>query len=312
LAGELTRYNYRITPYRKPFLIYNPAAGKIRRNPERILQRTIAALRRASVEEVLLLPTGKAGHGAELARHAMERGADLILVLGGDGTINEVANGMIGSEVALGILPGGTANVLCMELGLGRDLDRAIERLSKALPRRIAVGRMIAAGAPDRHFLLMCGAGLDARIVNDVNPDLKRRAGKLAYWTAGFSQFTRLVAPLEVRINGETHRCGFLLASRVRNYGGDMEIASGASLLKPDFEVVWFEGSNPLRYAWYMLGVASRRVLKMRGVRSARATRVEFAGSAHTHIDGEYIGVAPVSFEIVPDALTLLIPELYG
>ena len=133
MAGEVTRYNYRITPYRKPFLIYNPVAGKIRRNPERILQRTIAALRRANVEEVLLLPTGKAGHGAELARHAMERGADLILVLGGDGTINEVANGMIGSEVALGILPGGTANVLCMELGLGRDLDRAISTYRASL-----------------------------------------------------------------------------------------------------------------------------------------------------------------------------------
>ncbi len=242
----------------------------------------------------------------------MAKGADLILALGGDGTINEIANGMIGTEVALGILPGGTANVLAMELGLGADLERAAERLGKCTARRIAVARLAGAGVADRHFLLMGGAGLDAKIVNDVNPNLKRRAGKLAYWTAGFSQFTRGVKALEVCINGETHRCGFLLASRVRNYGGNLEIASGASLLKHDFEVVWFEGSNPLRYAWYMLGVASGRVLKMRGVRSARTTRVEFTGAAHTQIDGEYAGEAPYSFEIVPDALTLLIPELYG
>jgi diacylglycerol kinase (ATP) len=148
--------------------------------------------------------------------------------------------------------------------------------------------------------------------VYDLQAGLKARAGKLAYWIAGLASLGRRAQELEIRIDGHTHRCGFLLASRVRNYGGDLEIAHGASLLSADFELVWFEGSHPLRYAWYMLGVAARRVHKMRGVHTARVSRVEFLGDVHAQIDGEYAGRAPASFEIVPDALTLLIPESYG
>lgn len=235
-----------------------------------------------------------------------------MLALGGDGTINEVANGLIGSTVPLGILPGGTANVLAMELGLGSNLEKAARKLSTCIERRIAIGRFETPGVDYRHFLLMGGAGLDAKVVHDLSPMLKKHTGKLAYWVTGLSQFFTTIAPLDIRINGDAHRCGFLLASRVRNYGGDLEIASAASLLKGDFEVVWFEGSNPLRYAWYMLGVAAKQVKKMRGVHVARATRVDFCSSIHAQIDGEYVGTAPSSFEIVPDALTLLIPESYG
>ena len=95
------------------------------------------------------------------------------------------------------------------------------------------------------------------------------------------------------------------------NYGGDMEIASQASLLSDDFEVVLFEGSNPLRYAAYMTAVTLRQVKSMPGVRSVRAQRVEFSGSAHLQIDGEYAGRLPASLEMTPDALTLLIPPTY-
>ncbi len=90
-----------------------------------------------------LTPTEAAGHATELARDAVAAGADLILVLGGDGTINEVANGMIPSHVPLGVLPGGTANVLANELGLGNSLERAIERLGRCVERRIAVGASV-------------------------------------------------------------------------------------------------------------------------------------------------------------------------
>src|ERR1017187_7934035 len=108
------------------------------------------------------------------------------------------------------------------------------------------------------------------------------------------------------------YRGGFVLASRVRNYGGDLEIASGASLLRDDFEIVLFEGSNPLRYAGYMLGVAVKRVQRMRGVHTLHAHRIELSGDAFVQIDGELVGHLPVSFEIAPAALTLLMPASYG
>ncbi len=257
------------------------------------------------------MPTDAAGHAVELSREAIAAGADLILVLGGDGTINEAANGMIGSRVPLGILPGGTANVLANELGLGNRLERAIARLGQCVERRISVGKLCGKTGEARYFLLMGGAGLDATVVTKVNPRLKAASGKLAYWIAGFSQFFTSLEQFQATVNGEQRQCGFVLASRVRNYGGDLEIASGASLLSNDFEVVLFKGSNPVRYAMYMLAVALRQVKSMPGVRTLRSQRVEFSGTAHLQIDGEYGGRLPASFEMVPDALTLLLPSAY-
>ena len=297
--------------FRQPVLIYNPAAGALRRNPDRILQRTIAALAHGNIAP-RLLPTSAPGHADSLAREAVQQGADLVLVLGGDGTINEVIQGLIGSNVPLGVLPGGTANVLAMELGLGSRLESAAKKLVAFEPRPVALGR-ITGSFGSRYFLLMAGAGLDANIVYEVSAGLKNAVGKLAYWVAGFARFFSRVDQLDVRVftNGDDHvtrTCGFALVSRVRNYGGDMEIASGASLHDDDFEVVLFEGSNPLRYAWYMLNVAARRVQQLRGVHVLRAQRVDILTTTPTQIDGEYLGRQSVSIEIVPGALQLLLP----
>ena len=274
-----------------------------------------------------LAPTGGPGDATRIAREAVAAGADLVLVLGGDGTINEAVNGMVHSDAALGILPGGTANVLAMELGLGSRLDRAIERLSQCAPRRVSVGRVSIApvgevsrnggsqnGANrngERHFLAMGGAGLDARIVFDLSPAFKARAGKLAYWLTGFGHATQSVGQFEARVNGHAYQCGFALISRVRNYGGDLEIATGASLAHDDFEIVLFEGSNPLRYLWYMLGVSMKRVKNMAGVHTLHGGGVELTGDVHLQVDGEYAGRLPASIDIVPAAITLLMPPSY-
>lgn len=258
-----------------------------------------------------LLPTFGPGQAGELARQAVQEGADLIIVLGGDGTVNEVLQGVVHTGVPLGVLPGGTANCLAMELGLGTRLESAAERLTGSEPASVAVGR-VSSTRGARYFLLMCGAGLDAAIVYEVSAGLKAAAGKLAYWVAGLAQFRRAVANMEVHVNGQTVHCGFALASRIRNYGGDLEIASGASLRRDDFEVVLFEGSHPFRYLWYMLGVAVRRVQKLQGVRSFRAPALTIETSAPSQVDGEYYGREPLHIEAVPGALILMIPPNYG
>ena len=157
----------------------------------------------------------------------------------------------------------------------------------------------------------MGGAGLDATIVTKVKPALKAASGKLAYWIAGLGELFRTVGQFHATVRGKRRECGFVLVSRVRNYGGDMEIAGGASLLSDDFEVVLFKGSNPLRYAAYLTAVTLRQVQSMPGVCTLRTKRIEFSGEAHFQIDGEYGGRLPASFEIVPDALTLLLPAGY-
>jgi YegS/Rv2252/BmrU family lipid kinase len=310
-------YNRGIAQFRQPVLIYNPAAGKIRRNPEGILQRTKAALSRAGISADLR-PTSGPGQAANLAREAIAAGADAIFVLGGDGTINETAQGMVHSGVPMGILPGGTANCLAMELGLGSRIERAAEKLATSEPVSIALGRIASvssapvAAEQSRYFLLMCGAGLDAAIVDEVSAPLKASTGKFAYWVAGLSQFRRYVKNLTIRVNGQEHDCGFVLVSRIRNYGGDMEIASGASLRRNDFEVVFFQGKHPMRYGAYMLGVAARVAKKLPGVHSSYATSVEIVSGAPSQIDGEFYGWQTVKIDTVPNALTLLLPPAYG
>jgi diacylglycerol kinase (ATP) len=151
----------------------------------------------------------------------------------------------------------------------------------------------------------MAGAGLDARVIDGVIPGLKKATGKFAYWVAGLRQFIRPLDP--VLLDGG--RYGFVLASRVRNYGGDLELARGASLLSDDFEVVTFAGTNPIYYALYMSGALIRQHGRLPGVTVSRASRIEFREpGALVQIDGELVGATPATIEIVQDALTLLVP----
>lgn len=256
-------------------------------------------------------PTTGPGAATDLARTAVENGADLVLAAGGDGTINEVVNGMAYSHVPLGILPGGTANILAMELGVGCRMDRAARLLPACLPERIALGRLHAEGLQPRYFLLMAGAGLDAQVVNQVKPRVKAALGKGAYWLAGFAQLGQRLTEFEVAMNGRRFRASFALASRVRNYGGDLELARNASLTGPDFEVVLFEGVNPFRYLKYLGCAALGRVEGVAGVTVLRTQELELvpgASPVYVQADGELIGRLPARVEIVPNALTLLAP----
>jgi diacylglycerol kinase (ATP) len=256
-------------------------------------------------------PTVGPQTAGDLARRAIDDGADLILAAGGDGTINEVANGMVHTHVPLGIIPGGTANVLATELGIRPHADRAVRMLTQSLPERVAVGRLKNAMG-ERYFLLMAGVGLDAHIVYHMDTRLKDALGKISYWAGALSHLKQRVAEFTTTINGEPRRCGFALASRVKNYGGDLEIATGASLLGDDFEAVLFKGRNPWRYLLYFFGVVTRTLPQFKGISLTRTRKLEFSSPAdhriYVQVDGEYAGQLPATVEIVEDALTLLLP----
>ena len=237
--------------------------------------------------------------------------------MGGDGTINEVLQGMVHSDVPLAILPGGTANVLAAELRLGHNLETVIKRLPEFQSRRVSVGHLSCdRGRVSRHFLLMAGMGLDAHIVYHVSAAIKSRTGKLAYWLAAWSLFGRRLAQLEVEIDGRKSVCSFALVSKVRNYGGDFEIARRVSLMDDEFEVVLFEGRSSVRYVKYFLGMATGRLDGMKGVTIARAKHLVASnlesGATYAQIDGEFAGHLPAEVDIVPQALTVLMPGEYG
>jgi len=258
------------------------------------------------------IPTTGRGTATDIARDAVERGADLILVAGGDGTINEVVNGMAHSGVPLGILPAGTANVLATELGAGKTMEQAAECLLACTEERIALGSLSMGSGPPRYFLLMAGVGLDAEIVYDLNLKLKDALGKAAYWIGGFRKLGSRLPVFTVEVEGRAYQAGFALVGRVRNYGGDLEIAPTISLFDDDFEIVLFEGESSFRYLKYMFAVGTGLHQRMRGVTILRARSAVFPAPAdprvHVQVDGEYMGTLPAKVEIVPRALTLLVP----
>jgi diacylglycerol kinase family enzyme len=161
----------------------------------------------------------------------------------------------------------------------------------------------------------MAGAGLDADIVYGLNIKLKNALGKVAYWLSGFGSVGRKLPEFTVEADGREFRVSFALASRVRNYGGDLEIAPTVSLLDDRFELVLFEGSNSWGYVRYILGVVIRKHQAMSGVTILRTRKVSFScpedSRIHLQVDGEYAGRLPATVEIVPSALTLLVPPTF-
>jgi diacylglycerol kinase family enzyme len=266
--------------------------------------------------EVCLVATDGPGSATDIARQCVHDGADLILVAGGDGTINEVVNGMALSAVPLGVLPCGTANVLATELGLARKPDKVAAGLDGLVPARVSLGVLLnETDRQPRYFLLMAGAGFDARIVYQVDGKMKNAVGKMAYWLAGFSQLGSRLPEFHVDVDDKRYRCSFALASRVRNYGGDLEIARNVSLLDHRFELVLFEGTSTFPYVRYFLGVLLNRLPRVAGVTVLHAKSARFSGPGddriYVQVDGELAGLLPVSVSIAPRSLTLLVPPKY-
>ena len=293
-------------------VIFNPEAGGLRRHPER-LQRTLSILRRKWPDLEAIATVGPQTAGPIAAR-CIEQGSGLILVAGGDGTINEALAGVAGSDVPLGIVPFGNANVLANELGLGNNPLRVAALLPACAPVPVALGRM-SCGAGARLFICMAGAGFDARTVRIVDPTLKRRIGKFSYWVYAFQQLGSRLPVFRVRVCGCEYLSSFALISRVRNYGGDLEIARRANLLGERFAIVLFSGNNTFPYVRYLLGVVFNRLDGMDGVRILEAAGVEVepldGQPLDLQVDGEHAGFGAARYDIVEGRLRLLIPAPY-
>lgn len=298
---------------RRAAIIYNPVARGLSRHMP-MLQRATALLAKQGIEAKLVGTTAPGSAGAQ-TRREIEAGCDLIVAAGGDGTINEVIEGMLHTAVPLAILPGGTANVLAREMRMPIHIGKAASQISALEPCRIAVGSLRLSDSPARCFVCMTGAGLDAEIVYRLNLDLKALAGKLAYYVSGFAQVLRPVREFQVTVDGGKYEASFALVSRVRNYGGDLEIARGASLLRGDFEIVLFRGTVSARYLGYLAGVATRQAHRMKGCTVLRGRSVTClpanSDGIYVQVDGELAGKLPATIELIPDALTLLAPPNY-
>jgi diacylglycerol kinase (ATP) len=303
----------RLSDAKRAAIIYNPVARGLSRRLH-LLQRSTEILSRIGLRLRTIATTGP-GSATEQVRREIDDGCELIIAVGGDGTINEVANGMLHTGVPLAILPAGTANVLAREMRIPPRLERAARQIPELEPCRIAAGTVRVNGGEQRLFLCMAGAGLDAAIAASVHARFKAQSGKLAYYAAGFGHVFKPLREFDVLVDGKHFQASFALISRVRNYGGDLEIARGASLLRDDFQVVLFRGTHSVRYLRYLVGVSLGRLTGMAGCSVMRAQSVACQAPAESGIllqlDGELAGSLPFTAEILPDALTLLVPAAY-
>jgi diacylglycerol kinase family enzyme len=182
-------------------LIVNPYATTV---SDRLKNLVVYALQ--GRYEVKAVATQAQNHATEIGREACEGGYDVVVAFGGDGTLNEVANGMVGTDLPVAILPGGSTNVVCRTLGMPNDVVDATEHLLSLVddwqPRKIDLGKV-----DERYFVFACGAGIDASVVKrvDRNPTMKGNAGPYYYSWAGISSFYRkyLVNPIRMRTQVE-------------------------------------------------------------------------------------------------------------
>jgi YegS/Rv2252/BmrU family lipid kinase len=298
-------------------LIYNPVAGRIRGRHAEEMDRARAALKELGIE-VTLQETTRPGEATVMAGAAVAAGRQLVLACGGDGTINEVVNGLAGSSVPLAVLPGGTANVLAKELGIPWDVRHAARLVPYGKLRRIALGQAVPQDASrPRYFICMAGAGPDAAIVNGVALGAKERMGLLAYWLEGFRQLATYAFPrFRVRTAEKESTATLIVVGRTRHYGGPVQITTEADLFADRFEVLTVDTRSRLRYArnmlWLLLG--KHRQLPENLFWKTSSVRCEPVNGKplFAQVDGEPAGRLPMEFRIVPDALTLVVPEREG
>ncbi len=277
----------------------------------------MAALRSAGIA-VDFRTTSCPGNGRQLAREAVQNGCDLVIACGGDGTINEVINGLAPGRVPLAILPGGTANIVAKELGLPGHMVKAARQLPSWRPCRMPLGRATweeSGSVRQRYFLAVAGVGFDARIISQLNIGKKLRMGVVAYaWEAVRQVFRYSFPSFQFSMDGSTVSATFAVIQRSRRYAGWLKLARPHSIREPDFSCCLFEGSGPGRYFRYALGILTQTHQRLRDVRFLNGSSVHCSsGKAGDpiffEVDGELAGRIPVTFEVAPDALTLLAPE---
>lgn len=247
--------------------------------------------------------SGGPGQARELARRAVEAGHRTMVAAGGDGTVNEVLNGIDPAVCTMGILPVGTMNVLASELGIPPGLEEAVALVRSGHSRRLDFGT-----ANGRRFLQLAGAGFDAETVRSTDPATKRMLGPWSYVLTA-ARLAVAPAPL-LRVLPEGHRemrAAMVLVGNGRHYGGPFPFFPLASMSDGLLDVRIFPASGPLDLLRYMHEVVSGGGSSVPYLRVPRV-RVEADGGVAFEVDGEFAGESQVDFGIVPLGINVISP----
>jgi len=299
-------------------LIHNPNAGS-GGNARRTKVDEARRILESRGIQADLQETTAPGEAIEIARRATTDGRQLVIACGGDGTINEVVNGLAGTQnghrVPLALLPAGTANVLAKELELSWDIPKAAEQLASGKVREIALGLATPLEQPEkaRYFLSVAGAGPDGRITYAVDLELKTRFGILAYWWQGAREVLNYkFHHFRVTSEGQSREVSLVIVGRTKHYGGPFKITTEADLFEDQFEFLGLTTQSGLKYLSYLPTLWMGDLRKEEGVYFWKSDRLVCESiddkPIYAQVDGEPLARLPVEFRIVPRALRLLVP----
>ncbi|HEY1802200.1 MAG TPA: YegS/Rv2252/BmrU family lipid kinase [Terriglobales bacterium] len=311
---------------RKAILLYNPLSG--RRQGRRVADVEAAAkiLRDAGVE-ISTAPTRSSAEAGAQAREAISGGCDTVFACGGDGTIHDVLQGLVGTDAALGIIPLGTANALAHDLKIPISATKAAEAAMLARPARCAVGNVefqdFSGHRGSRYFTVAAGIGVDAHLFYNLTPAFKKRHGMAAYYAKAWHLWATHTMPFfHVEWNTEAgqlrkENVTELLAVRIANFGGVLRsLAPGASLDRQDLRLVLCKTANRTAYLHYVFQGLCGFERNVRGIELAYSSHLhcstfntaqQGAQAIYIEADGELLGTLPATITMVPDAFNLLV-----
>ncbi len=294
----------------RALVIYNPTAGQRRL---RRLEEVLARLRARGVD-IALEPTNARGHAERLASDMAQ--VDLVVAAGGDGTINEVVNGLMaalaqGRQIPpLGLIPLGTANVLAREIGLATDAASVTAALLGDGELDYRPGRL-RTETTSRHFVMMAGIGFDADVVSKVDLRWKRLLGRGAYGLASAGRFFAYRPHLfRLTIDGRPYQAASVVVSRGRHYAGPFIAAPDAVLASPDLHVCLFEQPGRAAVLRYGVALLSNALPQTPHYRVVRGREVEILGheAQLVQADGDIVATLPLHLDVAEDAIRLKSP----
>ena len=292
-------------------MIFNPAA---RGEKARRFRRQLDAIG----SQCVLKATTAPGNARRLAAEAVNEGFDLIVVAGGDGTVNEIVNGLGDAQngferVRLGVLPLGTANVFARDLGIPLHIDRAWEILQCGHETRIDLPRVefsVNGIHCRQYFVQLAGAGMDARTIELVDWEHKKKVGPLAYIIAGLKTLCEKKPKIILHVNGQHLAGEFILIGNGRFYGGPFAIFPQADLRDGSLDVCVLRQVNWLTLLRCVSSLLVRRELPSGLVQRFCAANFELAGDISTpfELDGEWAGHLPATFSVARELLRVVVP----
>jgi diacylglycerol kinase (ATP) len=299
-------------------VILNPAAGP--RDFHRQLNKAIEYLR-SHDWEVELFKTAAKGDATRLARQAADAGCDVAVAVGGDGTINEVVNGLAGSDTVMGIIPAGTANVYAVDVGIPiwsplrpNAIRIAAEIIRTGQRRKLDLGQVQLADGRRRFFFMWCGVGLDAAITHEVSSEDTRRLGMAAWAIAGVIvavNFMGIRTNILVDNQKERKRVLWAVVSNGQLYGRLWRIAPDAKMDDGLLDLTVFEGHGVLSTARHLAGLTLGQYARDPTVHfyRGRSFTIETRKPLPIHVDAEPMGTTPATISVAPHSLNVVLPS---